>query len=56
MNADLEDLSPDLRADMLKDKEYLKTQSIAKIQFYKDYGSDAQWDENKPIFTRPAGK
>ena len=42
MDADLKDLHPSLRSSMLKDKEYLKTQTSEQVLKWSTYDG---WDE-----------
>ena len=56
MNADLEDLHPSLRANMLKNEEYLRTQDQRTIDFYIENGVDAKYiPPRKAVLPHPAG-
>ena len=45
MEADLQDFHPSVRKELLADDEYLMTQDIHVVDFYKQNGYDAQYIE-----------
>jgi len=55
MDADLEDFNPQMRRSLLKNQDYMHTQTRDREAFYAEYGSDAEYKDPIMVINKLKG-